>query len=391
MKSNINYLVGNSNFSGEAFEPFSKKVCNFLSDFSNNLNQDKDIKKYPDLKALSFWCRKKNIEKLKKEFTNDNDLRIGLGLAFHITPSNIPTNFAYSLFFGLLSGNSNIVKVPSNDFVQINKICLAIKKALKKNLFFKNKINIVKYKKHEGVSEFFSSNADCRLIWGGDKTIKEVKKFKTKERTVDLMFADRYSFCIIDLKKMSNLNEFHFTRLIEKFYNDTYLNDQNACSSPHLIWWYGKATNVIDRFWKKLFEIVKKKYNLDQSAAFEKYSNFCKFATYSNVKSTKVYENLIYTITLNKIDSQNHFLRGKWGIFFQYNSNNLKDLKKIVNPKYQTLTYFGIDKNLIMSEVLKQKLNGIDRLVPVGQSLDMSLNWDGYNLVNSLSRVIDIK
>ena len=45
--------------------------------------------------------------------------KLGLGLAFHITPSNIPTNFAYSLIFGLLSGNSNVVKVPSRNFTQI--------------------------------------------------------------------------------------------------------------------------------------------------------------------------------------------------------------------------------------------------------------------------------
>ena len=50
---------------------------------------------YPDLKSLAFWCRNKNISKLKKEF-NKNKNRIGLGLVFHITPSNIPTNFAYS-------------------------------------------------------------------------------------------------------------------------------------------------------------------------------------------------------------------------------------------------------------------------------------------------------
>ena len=47
---------------------------------------------------------------------NNNELRLGVGLAFHITPSNMPTNFAYSLLFGLLSGNSNIIKVPSRKF-----------------------------------------------------------------------------------------------------------------------------------------------------------------------------------------------------------------------------------------------------------------------------------
>ena len=92
----------------------------------------KDIRNYPDLKALAFWCRLKNILKLKKLNTEKNK-KIGLGLVFHIiTPSNIPTNFVCSLIFGLLSGNSNIIKVPSKDFNQIKIICAIISKVLKK-------------------------------------------------------------------------------------------------------------------------------------------------------------------------------------------------------------------------------------------------------------------
>ena len=91
----------------------------------------KDIRNYPDLKALAFWCRLKNILKLKKKLNTEKN-KIGLGLVFHITPSNIPTNFVYSLIFGLLSGNSNIIKVPSKDFNQIKIICAIISKVLKK-------------------------------------------------------------------------------------------------------------------------------------------------------------------------------------------------------------------------------------------------------------------
>ena len=60
----VNYLVGNSKFSLDPFEPFSKDVCNFLNNLSNELNSVRNIKNYPDLKALSFWCRSKNILKV---------------------------------------------------------------------------------------------------------------------------------------------------------------------------------------------------------------------------------------------------------------------------------------------------------------------------------------
>jgi len=46
-------------------------------------------------------------EKIPEEFKHlaqdfrNNQLRLGRGLIFHICPSNVPTNFAYSFFFGL--------------------------------------------------------------------------------------------------------------------------------------------------------------------------------------------------------------------------------------------------------------------------------------------------
>ena len=52
---------------------------------------------------------------------------MSIGLVFHITPSNIPTNFAYSLLFGLLTGNSNIIKVPTKIFPQIEIISSTLK------------------------------------------------------------------------------------------------------------------------------------------------------------------------------------------------------------------------------------------------------------------------
>ena len=70
-----------------------------------------------------------------KNNLHNGELRIGLGSIFHITPSNVPLNFAYSFAFGLLTGNSNLVKLPSTDFKQTLLVCLSIK-----NLFREKKI-----------------------------------------------------------------------------------------------------------------------------------------------------------------------------------------------------------------------------------------------------------
>ena len=113
----LEFLTKNQNLSSTAQHPYCNDVCKFLGDLSKKLDVKKMNQEFPDIKALSFWCRKANIENLKKKYIS-KETRLGLGIIFHITPSNIPTNFMYSLIFGLLTGNSNIVKVPSKKFKQ---------------------------------------------------------------------------------------------------------------------------------------------------------------------------------------------------------------------------------------------------------------------------------
>ena len=109
-KNKTKLLAGTNIIKSEPRIIFSKIACDFLEELSKNLLKNKKAKIYQDVVSFAFWCRKQNIEKYKSKFLS-KDLRLGLGLTFHITPSNIPTNFAYSLIFGLITGNSNIVRV----------------------------------------------------------------------------------------------------------------------------------------------------------------------------------------------------------------------------------------------------------------------------------------
>jgi len=40
--------------------------------------------------------------------------------------------------------------------------------------------------------------------------------------------------------------------------------------------------------------------------------------------------------------------------------------------------------------ITQAKPNGIDRIVPIGKTTDFSLTWDGFNMIETLSRKIDI-
>ena len=389
----IEYLVGDGNISKKSILPYDNNICDFLGDLSDELNANSESKNYPDIKTLAFWCRRQNINNLKKKFLS-NETRVGLGLIFHITPSNIPTNFAYSLIFGLITGNSNIIKVPTQKFLQVEIICKSINKLLKKKHKSIGKmISIVRYSNNDNYTKKISSICNARLIWGGDNSIKNIRKFPLNQRALDIAFADRYSFCVMNTSEVMKLGEKEIKRLVERFYNDTYLVDQNACSSPHLIVWLGKKVDKArNKFWKHLHYHVNKKYILTETASVDKYTQLCShILNLSNLKKYELYNNSIYTTFLKNLDKNIHELRGKWGFFYEYNINDLNKMKNYINNKYQTLTYFGLNKDILKNFIIKNQLEGIDRVVPIGQALDISFFWDGYDLNRTLSRVVDIK
>ena len=90
-------ITQNKNFSINILQPFNKLSMELINDFSDELKKEKKTYKYLDLIYLSSWCSKKKIQELKNRHFFYKK-QIGRGLAFHITPSNVPTNFIYSFF-----------------------------------------------------------------------------------------------------------------------------------------------------------------------------------------------------------------------------------------------------------------------------------------------------
>ncbi len=391
----IKFLVGKKKISNKASDPFGEKECKFLNDISLVLNSLKNINDYPDLKTVAFWSRKKNIENLKNELL-DKNIRIGIGKLFHITPSNVPTNFFYSLAIGLLTGNSNIVKVPSNNFMQIKLICSAIKIAIKKNPFFKKRISIIQYdSSYNEITREISKNCNGRLLWGSDKSIEEIKNMPCKTKSIDIIFPDRYSFALLNANKINKISEKNIVILAKKFYVDTFFYDQNACTSPHLVLWVGdkkSITHAKNKFWRNVSKEVKLKFDLTNHITSEKLNHIYNLiAQHENLGKLKNYESLVHIFDNTKLRRNIDNLRGKWGIFFENNIKDLSEINKFVNEKYQTLTYFGFEKKYFENFINKMKPIGIDRIVPIGRSMEMNFFWDGYDLKNCLTRAIEIK
>ncbi|QGY42749.1 acyl-CoA reductase [Maribellus comscasis] len=370
------------------FPPFSDDVIDFLDALHHQINKDARKNLYPDLAALGFWCRKSNLLLMKEQY-QDLERRLGLGVVFHIAPSNVALNFAWSLASGLLAGCINIVRLPSKPFEQVEILCKIINSLLSQNYkSVSDLIFLIKYLKEDSdTTKFLSSISDARIIWGGDNTIAEVRKFQIGVRGIDIGFSDRYSFCVINSVKY--LQEKDKMYIAQSFYNDGYTSDQLACSSPSLIVWTGENKAQARKvFWEKLQNIVKEKYHLAPSQSVKKLETFYLMASSFEIKKVYNDDNSIYRIELEKPDSEILDLRCGNGFFIEYEANQISEILPFCTKKCQTITYFGFEKEFLLKLIHSNRVPGVDRIVKIGRAMDFSLVWDGIDLIQHLSRKI---
>lgn len=391
---NVTRIIGDGTIDTRPLPPFDDSICDFLNAVSAHLMADTAAKAFPDVITFAFWCRKGHIQKLKAEFGASLS-RLGRGLAFHIAPSNVPVNFAFSYAFGLLSGNANIVRVASNETAQAKIICSAISSILDDPAFeiIKAMSAFLSYPIDNAITQQFSEISDARVIWGGDQTIASIRALETPPRCVDLAFADRTSFCVMNTESVEAADEKVLSRLAQDFYNDTYLMDQNACSSPHLVVWYGKESEAArSKFWGALKALVESTYSLEAVQAVDKYTATLQAAIDMDEADTITQHGIdVVRVNLTNLPQQLESTRGQFGLFFEHSTNDLSPLADAISPKFQTMTYFGMDKSSLSDFVINGRLRGIDRIVPVGRALAIDVMWDGYDVIKHLSRVVAVE
>lgn len=393
-KNELKIIAGDLNLIKNPSEIFEKLTIDFLSILSNKILNSAHLRIYSDLISFGFWCRKKNLLRIKESYEKN---RLGRGIAFHICPSNVPMNFAFSMSLGLMSGNSNIVRLPSFQFEQVTELCFLINQILKKKKFIslKKKICLIKYDRSDKISEEISKISDVRIVWGGDKTVQNFKKIITKPRCLDINFPNRYSFSIINSDKFKKLKPHQIRSLAKKFYLDTFTMDQNGCSSPKAIFWIKKTSKINKEiFWNEIHKLAKVSFDLNLPKVSRKYFeinrniiNYKKKIQY-HFKNFKVVR--INIKNLNDLNSLESIQPGL-GVFAEKDIHNLKILQNYITSRSQTMTYFGFKKKEIRNIIIKNKFQGIDRIVQIGNAFQMSNVWDGFDMINTLSREISLQ
>jgi hypothetical protein len=365
---------------------FSDEVIEFLACLSDELLHSSEAKKYGDVIAYAFWIRRKSLEQSRKDYQK-NQGRIGWGMAFQITPSNIPVQFVVSMTYSLIAGNMSVIRLSSKAFEQVDIICDAINDVLQKYSQMSPYICMMRYDHEESITAWLSEQCDIRMVWGGDHTIRRIRKFPTHPRCLELGFADRYSLAVIDSDAYLQSD---YEVIATDFYNDTYYTDQNACSSSRLVIWTGsQVEKAKELFWKYLKLEVSQRYQLNEISGSEKLLKTAVCALHHPEIREMRENNAIVRVELPELYEDIMDYKGNSGYFFEYETDNIEEIVPLLGKGCQTITYLGEEwKERLRALIIKNGVRGVDRIVRMGHSMDLSFVWDGYNLPMELSRIV---
>lgn len=362
-----------------------------LSSLSKSLLDHPQGRNFPGILALGFWLRDANVKSILRRVVDvEHGHRVPRGLVFHIAPSNVESMFVYSWALSFLAGNINIVRITDRQTEESSIILFCLNQILVK---FKIKTEqlFLSYPRNSQISSEISKTCDARVIWGGDQTVKTLMSYETKPHCKNIAFADKRSFLLINSEVFVNSSK---ERFAENFLRDAYTFSQMACSSIRTIVFKGEKTvnsEAINNFQDLINLELRESVTEDVSTANEKLKKIFDSIVSTETKSVDL---LPENSKMTFVSSAKLVGAGPayHGLFTSISVSELADIVPLLHEKVQTMSYFGFERSE-MVDFLRQtrSLLWIDRIVPVGTSLNFSDIWDGNQLISDLMRIIEVE
>jgi hypothetical protein len=379
--------------------PFSDLAIEYVASVSKSILTNDWFRDYPEVLAVANWFKRSRLLELKKRFSESTPTEVlytSRGLVFHIPPSNVDTIFIYSWFISLLCGNCNVVRL-SNRISPVIVKCFEVISAVSKTHEFKpiRKANFfVRYEHEFEITSLISEFALCRVVWGGDDTVKKIRAIPLNPLATEICFPDRFSFSVIDALSFISLNTLGKQRLVKDFLNDAFWFSQLACSSPKAIFWIGQqdADLAQEEFWSLLQDQLRESDFKDGppeiARRIEALFNFASEPL--GIRLADKINSFPLVVESEKFSSSLRQIHSGRGLFLEMKVDSLAELSPLLSSKDQTISYFGISKTRWVDFISELRPRAGDRIVPIGKSLEFNTFWDGTDLIFQFCRAVSI-
>lgn len=370
--------------------PFDPQAMAFCARVSKRLLRHPGGRQWPQIVTLGYWLRPAALSGLAASYpARDGVIRVPRGLAFHLPPANVDTIFVYSWILSVLAGNPNLVRLPS----ELNPVAALLLDVVREEWCdaIRSMNAFVSYGRDDALSAVVSERCAARVVWGGDAKVRQIRAIPLPPNAIDLNFANRFSIAAILTEAYLALPDGAALELADKFYNDVYWFDQMGCASPRIVHWVGTAAameGARQRFYRDLETVVGRRgYGIDVGVAVAKLSFSHRAILDHDVVRLDRFGPAVTALALGQVADVRGEIQGG-GMLYDVAVPDLATVAQGVRREDQTLTAFGFTEAQIEAFVLAANGRGIDRIVPFGRALDFGHVWDGWDLIESLTRLV---
>lgn len=275
-EKDISYLCSKvkSTMSLSLFDPGT--IINMLDNFVKGLTSDEFSKLYHVLLKMGFsknfsknilcslincFSKKYTLTQIKADFGTDNPFKtktvndiakekfVPLGVITHITASNSPDNPVLSLRDGLITGNINIIKLPSKGNLFADEFITIL---LKKIPELTSYIHLLNISSHESsLIKQIVNLADGVVVWGSDKATSGISKMLNPNQRM-IFWGNKISFAYVSNSSKTNKSK------LASICHDVCITNQLACNSPQCILVESKNNDEVIKFANLLSECMNK-------------------------------------------------------------------------------------------------------------------------------------
>jgi hypothetical protein len=378
--------------------PFDTRTLDLVHALARALSSDAELKRHAEVQALAFWLRPTETRRLAAHFASlegPDAVLVPRGTVFHVPPSNVDTLFVYSWVVSLLVGNRNVVRL-SQRLGGVGAQVAAVVEAVladPAHAAVASGNAFVRYGHDAVESADWSAIADVRVLWGGDQAVNTLRRVPLPSHAIEVVFPDRTSGCALDVAAVAALDSAGRDALADRFANDAFWFDQQACASPRLLVWLGEATSareVAADFWPRVAAAARRRgVEADAGTVLAKVTIAARAAI--DELASRI-ERVSPEVTVVQLPSLEHWQRlaPGGGLFHEVVVPSLQALGPYLRRRDQTLTVFGVPRAELMAAARHFNGHGIDRLVPVGQALAFHHVWDGYDLFQQFTRRVQV-
>ena len=215
---------------------------------------------------------------------------------------------------------------------------------------------------YPSTSEFgalISKCSDARVVWGGDAKVAAFAPLPLRNGGKSIWFGDRSSFSVLKGAALQELDDEGRSALAHRLFNDIFVFDQMACSSPHVLYVVGDENtthhSAVEPLLRSLAHLATASGRASAAGHFMRKMVAAQRAAATGAASAIEWRDVSLT---SVVSSASGGPRGRIGggfLWVVYISST-GDLRALASERDQTVTHFGFEPGEIgdLAEIVAQ-------------------------------------